>query len=251
MEFTVPIGEKAIKFECPTEIALGRAKWLLQKEPGTISWLDGFTPGSVLWDIGANLGVYALYAAIIRDCQVLAFEPTAANYFGLNTNIVLNAMDAKVQAYCLAVDRTDRLGAMQMRDQVIGTALHTFGEARDYKGETFTPAWRQGALALSIDTLVERFGAPFPNHIKIDVDGLETAVVQGAARVLRDPRLQSVLVEVDLNDASEVQAVSSLLESGGLVRDDHVAGNHVRLAEGARIFNLVYRRPASQGDGPG
>src|SRR4051794_22284746 len=98
MEFSVPVGDKAIKFDCPSEIALGRAKWLLQKEPGTIAWLDGFAPGSFLWDIGANIGVYALYAAIVRDCRVLAFEPAAANYFGLNSNIVLNRVDEQVQA---------------------------------------------------------------------------------------------------------------------------------------------------------
>jgi FkbM family methyltransferase len=244
MEFTVPIGDKAIRFDCPTEVALGRARWLLHKEPGTISWLNGFAPGSVLWDIGANIGVYSLYAAIVRGCQVLAFEPAAANYFGLNTNIVLNGVDAKVRALCLALDRENRLGAMQMRDQVIGTALHTFGDARDYKGEAFTPAWQQGALALSIDTLVGQFHAPFPNHIKIDVDGLETAVVEGAANTLLDPRLQSILVEVDLNDSTEVAAISSILERSGLVRDEDVAGNHVRSAGGASIYNLIFRRPA-------
>ena len=246
MEVTVPIGEKAIKFDCPTEIAHGRARWLLQKEPGTIAWLDGFEPGAVFWDIGANIGVYALYAAVVRECRVLAFEPAAANYFGLNTNIVLNGLDGQVQAFCLAVDRTNRLGAMQMRDQVIGTALHTFGEATDYRGKPFTPASRQGALALSIDALVEQFAAPFPSHIKIDVDGLETAVVAGGARTIRDPRLRSVLIEVDLNDTDEVQAISSLLEASGLVRDDDVAGNRPRPVEGTSIYNLVYRRPGER-----
>jgi FkbM family methyltransferase len=243
MEFTVPVGDKAIKFDCPNETVLGRARWLLQKEPGTIAWLDGMAPGAVLWDIGANIGVYALYAAIVRGCRVLAFEPGAANYFGLNSNIVLNGIDGQVQAFCLAIDRTNRLDSMQMRDHVVGSALHTFGEARDYKGEHFTPAWRQGALALSIDALVAEFGAPFPNHVKIDVDGLETAVVQGGARTFADPRLLSVLVEVDLNDAREVGLIADVLEQGGLVRDDDVPGNHVRAVEGTRIYNLVYRRP--------
>ena len=243
MQFTVPIGDKAIKFDCPSEVALGRAKWLLQKEPGTISWLDGFAEGEVLWDIGANIGVYSLYAAVVRGCRVLAFEPGAANYYGLNSNIVLNEIDAKVQAYCLALDQANLLGSMQMRDHTIGTALHTFGEARDYKGDTFTPAWLQGALALSIDALVDEFGAPFPDHIKIDVDGIEMAVVRGGARTFADPRLKSVLVEVDLNDEREVAMISAILEDGGLVRDDHVAGNKMRSVEGARIHNLIYRRP--------
>ncbi|HWL71839.1 MAG TPA: FkbM family methyltransferase [Geminicoccus sp.] len=250
MEFSLPIGDRTIRFDCPNDTVLGRAKWLLQKEPGTIAWLDRMAPDEVLWDIGANIGVYALYAAIIRGCRVLAFEPAAANYFGLNSNIVLNGIDGQVQAYCLALDRAAKLDAMQMRDHLVGTALHTFGEARDYKGECFTPAWRQGAIALSIDMLVDAFGATFPNHVKIDVDGLETAVVQGGARTFADPRLRSVLVEVDLNDQREVGQIAQVLEAGGLVRDDDVPGNHVRAVEGTRIFNLVYRRAGSAATGP-
>jgi hypothetical protein len=134
---------------------------------------------------------------------------------------------------------------MQMRDHIVGTALHTFGEARDYQGDRFVPAWRQGALALSIDALVEQFAAPFPDHVKIDVDGLETAVVQGGRRTFADPRLQSVLVEVDLNDEREVDTIAAVFREAGLVRDDEVPGNRMRTANGARIFNLIYRRPGS------
>jgi FkbM family methyltransferase len=243
MQYELRVDTKSIHIDCPNEITLGRAKWLLQKEPGTIAWIDGFEPGSVLWDIGANVGVYSLYAGIVRECRVLAFEPAAANYFGLNNNIILNRLDEKVHAYCLALDRSSRLNVMRMRDNIIGTALHTFGEAVDYKGDPFIPAWNQGAFSISIDLLVEQYAATFPNHIKIDVDGLEVAVVEGGAKTFADPRFTSVLIEIDLNDVREVGAISAALEAAGLVRDDAIPGNVVRSVEGAQIYNLVYRRP--------
>lgn len=242
MQYAVAVGSKKILFECPNEATLGRAKWLLEKEPGTISWINSFSPNSTFWDIGANIGSYALYASIVRNCRVLAFEPAAMNYLGLNENIILNGMDDRVQAYCLAIDCTDRLDVMHMRDSIVGSALHTFGVATDYKGESFIPAWLQGSLAVSIDSLVETFGAPIPNHIKIDVDGLEVAVVEGGARTFADPRLQSALIEVDLNDRHEVAAVAEVLEAGGLSRDNTVPGNAVRSHRDAEIYNLIYRR---------
>lgn len=239
---TVSVSNRAIMFECPNEVSFGRAKWLLQKEPGTIAWLDTFAPGSVFWDIGANIGVYALYAAIVRHCNVLAFEPTAPNYYGLNRNITLNKVDRHVRAYCVALDDKCSLDAMQMHDDIIGTALHAFSVPIDYKGDRFQPAWQQGALALSIDTLVSQFSAPFPSYIKVDVDGLEVAVIQGGRETFADPRFKSVLVEVNLADEPEVTSISSILEAAGLSRDDTLAGNVERKLEGARIFNLVYRR---------
>jgi hypothetical protein len=51
-------------------------------------------------------------------------------------------------------------------------------------------------IGVSLDDLVDRFALPFPNHIKIDVDGIEDLIVQGADRMLFDPRLKSVLVEI-------------------------------------------------------
>ena len=52
----------------------GRAATMLTKQPATIEWIDRFQPGSVFWDIGANVGVYTLYAALRGDTRVVAFE---------------------------------------------------------------------------------------------------------------------------------------------------------------------------------
>src|SRR6185503_13801545 len=52
----------------------GRARTILTKQPETIRWIEGFREGSTFWDIGANVGIYALYAARLGKAHVLAFE---------------------------------------------------------------------------------------------------------------------------------------------------------------------------------
>ncbi len=48
---------RSLVFEGPNQICLDRARTVLTKEPGTIAWIDGFAPGEVFWDVGANVGV--------------------------------------------------------------------------------------------------------------------------------------------------------------------------------------------------
>ena len=78
-----------ISFFCPGKIPEWRAKTLLTKEPETIEWINGFNKTDIFWDIGANVGVYSLYAAL-RGLSVLAFEPSPSNYYLLSRNIEIN-----------------------------------------------------------------------------------------------------------------------------------------------------------------
>ena len=48
---------------CTNEINYFRATTFETKEPETLEWIDTIPKNSVLWDIGANVGLYSLYAA--------------------------------------------------------------------------------------------------------------------------------------------------------------------------------------------
>ena len=50
-------------------------------------------------------------------------------------------------------------------------------------------------LTLKLDDAINLFGLPAPNHIKIDVDGIEMKVLAGAAKTLANSGLRSVMVE--------------------------------------------------------
>ena len=189
------------------------------KEPETLEWIEKFLqPGDVMYDVGANVGLYSLFAAKhLGDGKVFAFEPEALNYAKLSKNIYLNGLSGVVLPCCFAI--TDRLGFdtfnlnpetfdtfVTGKELVAGSALHSFGDAEDFRGEEFRPLHTQGMLGVPIDDLWQSWGMDFPNHLKVDVDGIEEKVITGAAQTLYDQRLKSILIEVsgELGDADPV-----------------------------------------------
>ena len=79
-----------------------RAKTLLTKEPETINWLNHMPEGSVLWDIGANIGTYSIYAAK-NNIRVIAVEPSFMNIEILNRNVISNRVQDLVTIVTCAV----------------------------------------------------------------------------------------------------------------------------------------------------
>lgn len=201
------------KLACPNPLTLWRARTYFSTEPETLKWIESFDPSETLFDIGANVGLYSIYAAR-RGVKVLAFEPQAHNYALLNTNLELNALDNKVMALNLAMSDRDSLDFLYLPKSEAGAALNNFGEPRDLQHKPFTAAFKQGALSFSIDSFVEKFPQTFPNHIKIDVDGIENAIVNGAQRTLRDGRLKSVLLEINEALPSDRAMVDRVLGAG-------------------------------------
>lgn len=179
---------------------LWRASTYETKEPDTMDWIRTHVRSGVLYDVGANIGQYSLYAAKLRGdaLEVLAFEPEALNHAKLVRNVVLNGLSGRVLPHCMAISGSTRLGRFYTKTFAPGAALHAFARPVTQGDVPFEPRSVQGVLSVSLDDLTGRFGAPFPRHIKIDVDGIEEEIVCGAERTLADRRLESVLVEVYL-----------------------------------------------------
>jgi FkbM family methyltransferase len=209
----IPGGE--IRFYTPAPVLLRRAQSVLSKEPDTIRWIDGFDEGTVFWDIGANVGVFSLYAAIRRGVSVLSFEPSAANYYVLSRNIQLNRLCDRVMAYSIALSARTQLGALNIASPCMGMSLSQFGRPGDRSPYAETQAAFQGAVGFSIDDFIARFNPPFPRYIKIDVDGLELPILEGARETLRDPRIKSLMVELNFDEAEAPKWAISLLEDAG------------------------------------
>lgn len=206
-----------VKFWCPNEITWWRAETLLTKEPETIEWIDSFKSGDVYWDVGGNIGVYALYAAKHTGVKVLAFEPSPLNYFALCRNIEINGLSESLSAICLAFNDREQLEYLNMTSFEIGSAMASFGETKDFKGNEFKAVYRQAMMGISIDDFIARFNPLFPNHLKIDVDSIEGKIVAGAANTLADKRMKSISIELDDNRQDEINWVSESLRCAGFV----------------------------------
>jgi len=251
-EVDVPKGK--LQFVTTTSLLHARAASVLSKEPDTIRWIDGFGSADVFWDIGANVGVFSLYAARCRHVHVLAFEPSADNYMILCKNIEINHLDCHVVPYCIALAGNTELGVLNSPSREMGAALHQFG----WSGET-SRYWSggvsksvQGMIGFTIDDFIRQFRPPFPTRLKLDVDGLEGSILRGAEQTLRDLRLQSVMAELPLSDKAERDSAIAVLSGAGfdLVMRGEVqesggesAANHFFVRKGSQLTNNTARLP--------
>jgi len=209
----------ALRFHCPTRESLHYVREFTFREPETLTWIDRFGPTDIFWDIGANVGQYSLYAAL-SGVRTLAFEPGAASYGALTRNIEVNGMDDRIAAYCLAFSATTELSTLNMARTDAGSSMHAVGTDIDAFGRTIAVRFRQAVAAYSIDEFLAAFRPPFPSHIKLDVDSIEDRIIAGAQRTLADPRLRSVMVEIEGGlETPRARAIMDSLQAAGLSQD--------------------------------
>jgi len=203
------------RFYTPNKTTRWRAETLASKEPVTIDWLQRIPKDAVLYDVGANVGGYAVWAGV-RGVNVIAFEPEAENYAMLVKNLALNNLTSK--AFCLAVSDTQKLDVLHMSDRGLGGSCHSFGEAVDAFGAHRNGNHpEQGCVGMSIDELVER-GLPKPEYIKIDVDGFEPKVIKGAHKTLKG--VKSMVIEVNPALPAHLAMVDELTKVYGFTYDE-------------------------------
>src|SRR5512145_2382546 len=188
-----------ITFATPNAHTAWRVDTLFTKEPDTIEWLESFGSGDVLLDVGANVGMYTIFAAKVSGATVHAFEPESQNYAVLNQNVMLNQLDKTVSAYCAALSDRTGFDRLYLSEFVAGSSCHSWGAPLDFHNRPRGSPFAQGCYSTTIDTMVASGAMPVPTHIKIDVDGLEHAVLAGARETLRNPALHSVLAEINTN----------------------------------------------------
>jgi FkbM family methyltransferase len=226
-KFTQVLEEETLAVETPfgplSFVVLGRnagcrALSLLTKQPGTIEWINTFRPESVFWDVGANVGVYSLYAALRGETNVVAFEPAAVNYFLLAANCEVNRLDSRVD--CLLVG----LGSHKA---VARLEVSQFAAARSFSfhGKRDQPhGGRQAALVLSMDQLIEEYGLACPNYIKIDVPGVTEDIIAGGVRMLQRPDVRELHIEFSEQSRNGRWITQTLEQHGFAATNRHTHG---------------------------
>lgn len=236
----VAAAGRTLRIACPNRLTRWRADTFLTKEPDMIRWIDSFAPGDVFFDIGANIGLYTLYAAA-RGARVTAFEPEASNYAELARNLYLNQFDG-VRCLPIALSNTYGPDTLFLSAVGAGVALSAVGAPLDWQHQPFAPVFGQGVICYPLDRFLAEFPDPFPSHIKIDVDGAEDRVVAGARATLADPRLRSLLIELNLGLDTDAALMETLRASGFELAEK----NGSPLGVGSphqHVYNCLFRKP--------
>jgi FkbM family methyltransferase len=147
-------------------------------------------PADVIWDIGANIGLFTLAAAVLsgKDGKVIAFEPdTWLVHLLRRTSAIQPVSHAPIVVIPAAIGSTEALRSFSVISSSRAfNALTEYGLSQtDSRDET------QTVPCFSLDWLLGHL--PPPRVIKVDVEGAELEVLRGGIRMLRDIRPMLIL----------------------------------------------------------
>lgn len=160
-------------------------------------------PGMVIFDVGANIGLYTLLFAKLAGStgSVHIFEPDIKNYRRLCANIYLNGFEDVVKTNRRAVfSKTQNVKLNTFPDSV--NAWHSLGnlELPDpwNDGKTIKPSSVQEIQAVSLDDYCTNNQINHIDFLKVDVEGAEIDVFQGAANLIRAGKIKCIMFEISL-----------------------------------------------------
>jgi FkbM family methyltransferase len=138
--------------------------------------------GGTFYDVGANLGFFALLGALMTgpEGRVIAFEPAPDNADAVRHNASINALH-NVEVVEKAVAERTGEARLQVVDDQSWSKLEAYGAHPGTEQVITVPI-------VSLDDALADGELPPPDVIKIDVEGAELAVLEGMARTLAEHR---------------------------------------------------------------
>jgi FkbM family methyltransferase len=215
------ICNSKIIFFCPSRQSFGRVQSLYTKEPETLNWIDSFQPNNsdniVFWDIGANIGLYSIYAAVkFKYIEIISFEPSTSNTRTLSRNISINNLESKISLFPLALsDKENIMSYFNETRFSEGSSISNFNSDIDYRGEIVKENQiknKYNLFGTNIDNLILNKILTVPNYIKIDVDGIEHLILKGAKNLLKNKDLKEFSIEMNPTYVKQYEFINNIME---------------------------------------
>ena len=219
VHYTKNKNKVELQIYTPNALCAFRAETFSTKEPETLEWIEEFgANGAVLFDIGANIGIYSIYHSALNKGKVIAFEPSFFNLKLLAKNININSTQDFITVITTPLTSHNSANNFKYEDDTEGGALSAFGVDFRYDGKDFNSNLSVKVIGSSLDSLIEnKTIEDLPNLVKIDVDGIEHLILSGAVNTLKNKNCRSVLVEVNEDFLEQSIEVKRILEDCGVV----------------------------------
>ncbi len=136
----------------------------------------------VFIDVGSNVGSYTILASAEIGAKTISIEPVPCSFNFLRSNIYLNNISNLVDAHNIALgSRNGSIKFTSTRDTINHVAINN----------------EKDLIEVQIDTLDSVIKENNPCLIKIDVEGYESEVLKGASKILKNPNLKALIVELN------------------------------------------------------
>lgn len=182
-------------------------------DPELMHFIDQHVkPGDVVWDIGASVGVFSFAAAWRAGTggQVLALEPDTWIHSLLQKSIELQCTGrAPIQSLCYAAGSKCKVDTFNITRLSRSTGHLATLSALQSRVLTGGVELSIQVPVVTLDSLLEKHAAP--TVVKIDVEGAEALVLQGASRLLSEVR---PLLYCEAKLANQMEVTNLLHQAG-------------------------------------
>lgn len=216
---TIKYENKKIKFFINSEISAIRAELFGKKEKEIYDFISkNLDSSDILFDIGANVGVFSIYSSYIKNIKCVAFEPEYSNLYLLKKNIILNNLQNKIFVYPIALSNKNELSILNLSSIKSGTAIHTVSKKEiDYTDENAKVVLRTGTYACTLDDFINQTNI-LPTMLKIDTDGKEFEILQGGENALK--KIKFIALEIPTNSDKEKEILNILRDNNFIEQKD-------------------------------
>ena len=228
--------------------------WLVddffRKEPETIEWIENFEKKNdkiIFWDVGANIGLYSIYAAKIhKSIEVISFEPSTNNLRVLSKNIFANKLNSKIKIFQLPLsDQEFKFAEFKESQFNEGASHNCFYYDMDFEGKKINIKNNYNIMGTSIRYILDNNILDVPDYIKIDVDGIEHLILKGAGKHLLNTRIKNIQIEINENFKEHFETVVDILSKNGFKLKTKKRNESLKIYEDkkfSKTFNYYFYR---------
>lgn len=192
-------------------------------------------PDDLFVDVGANTGSYSILAGTCKGVNVLAFEPIPSTFSDLQTNIKLNSLDNQIKA--MNIGLADQNSTISFSSNLDVTNHIILKKDKNYP-----------SIEADVFTMDDVLNEKFPTVIKIDVEGYESQVLDGAKKIINNTSLIAIIIELNGSGkryGKEDSEIHKLLLSKGFNSFQYDPLKHqLKSLKGKynKIYNTLYLR---------
>lgn len=148
--------------------------------------------GEVVYDVGSNVGLYSLSIAVHQpSASIFAFEPNPETFLKLKSNLELNKeFSSSIRPLQVALGNTNGINNFLLSSQHERSSLYEYNATWD----NAQIKRRVSVEVRTIDSLIAEGRLPPPNHLKIDAEGADPLIIEGALGTISE-HLPKVYVE--------------------------------------------------------
>ncbi len=240
------ILNKDVKFFTPNYYTSLRVNTFYSKEPETLKWIDNFNEDKniIFWDIGANIGLYSIYAALkFPKLKVIAFEPSLNNLPVLSRNIYINKLLDRISISQFPLSNEEnKFLTFRENNFIEGGGLNAFGVKFDYENKSFEGKNNYKIFGSSINNILDNNILEIPDYIKIDVDGIEHMILEGGNKYLSNKKIKQIIVELNESFKEQLDRCDKILKNNNFrfVKKDSADFDNKELYP--TTFNYIYKK---------